>query len=84
MMHISNQPRWTLSRGQTLHRVAPQARLLRVRSGQLWVTQDGRLDAPAEDRVLAHGDELLLERGAGVVLEAFEDSAFEWLEPAPC
>ena len=87
-MHASNQATrsagWHLARGQTLHREAPQARLLRVREGRLWVTRDGRLDAPAIDWVLGRGDELLLRRGEGVVLEAFADSAFEWLEPAPC
>ncbi len=74
---------WCLARGQTLHRVTPQARLLRVRQGRLWATRDTRAgQAPSDDLVLGPGAELLLGRGEGVVLEAFEPSAFEWLEPA--
>jgi len=74
---------WHLARGQTLHRVAPQARVLRVRQGALWATRDARAgQAPSDDLVLGPGAELWLARGEGVVLEAFEPSAFEWLEPA--
>ncbi|MBN8506640.1 MAG: DUF2917 domain-containing protein [Burkholderiales bacterium] len=83
MMNAANQPSWRLARGQTLHRVAPQARCLRVQRGRLWVTRDGRLGELPEDLVLGAGAVLGLARGEGVVLEAFEDSAFEWLEPAP-
>jgi Protein of unknown function (DUF2917) len=82
-MQAVNRTNWQLPRGQTLHRVTPQPRLLRVSRGRLWVTRDGRLDAPADDVVLARGEAVLLPRGAGVVLEAFEDASFEWLEPAP-
>ncbi|WP_374660252.1 DUF2917 domain-containing protein [Inhella sp.] len=80
---MTTDPSWRLTRGQTLHRVAPQARCLRVQRGRLWVTRDGRLGELPEDLVLGAGALLELERGEGVVLEAFEDSAFEWLEPAP-
>lgn len=76
-------PPWRLAQGQTLHRVAPQARVLRVREGQLWATRDPRAgQPPSDDWVLGPGAELLLRQGEGVVLEAFEPSAFEWLEPA--
>lgn len=86
-LHQSSSPvassQWQLARGQTLHRVTPQARLLRVRQGRLWATRDTRDgQAPSDDFVLGPGAELLLARGEGVVLEAFEPSAFEWLEPA--
>lgn len=79
----STTARWQLARGQALRRVAPGGRLLRVACGRLWVTRDGQPGAPAEDLVLQRGDTLPLAGGEAVVLEAFEDSAFEWLDPAP-
>jgi hypothetical protein len=85
LTHQSSHPpsQWCLARGQTLHRVATQARVLRVRQGRQWATRDTRQgQPPSDDLVLGPGAELLLARGEGVVLEAFEPSAFEWLEPA--
>jgi Protein of unknown function (DUF2917) len=79
----SPSPMWTLATGRTLRRSAPQARLLRVAHGQLWVTRDGSLRAPAEDLMLQAGDSLALACGEAIVLEALGDSGFEWLEPAP-
>lgn len=85
-MRVLNQSiaaRWQLASGQTLRRVTRQPHLLRVAQGQLWVTRDGSLQAPAEDVLLNPGDSLALQGGEAVVLEAWGDSAFEWLEPAP-
>lgn len=75
---------WTLPQGRTLHRVTPQPRLLRVCSGRLWATLDARPHdaSPPADWVLQAGAELLLQGGDGVVIEAFEDSRFEWLDVA--
>ncbi len=85
MLNLNQQfaSHWQLASGHTLRRVAGQPRLLRVAQGRLWVTRDGSLQAPAEDVLLKPGDSLALTRGEAVVLEAWGDSAFEWLEPAP-
>lgn len=74
---------WPLPRGRTLRHVATGARLLRVAQGRLWITTDGSLQAPAVDCVLDRGQQMALARGEAVVIEAFEDSAIEWLEPGP-
>ncbi len=81
-VHQSSAAQWTLPAGKTLHRVAAQARVLRVQSGRVWATRDARLGDLPDDLVLHAGAEVLLARGDGLVLEAFEDSAIEWLEPA--
>lgn len=83
-MSSMNQPEWSLGRGRTLHRVARAPQWLRVAQGRVWVTRDGRPDAPPDDLVLERGALLPLARGEGVVVEAFEDSRIEWLAPSPC
>lgn len=84
MMRSSNQwsACWRLPRGRILRRVAAGERLLRVARGRLWITRDGSLARPAEDCVLAGGQQMVLARGDAVVIEAFEDSELEFLEPA--
>jgi Protein of unknown function (DUF2917) len=43
---------------------------LRVSSGRLWLTLDGRPGAPADDVLLQRGDRWLLPAGCDAVLEA--------------
>lgn len=75
-------PMWRLAPGQTVQ-LAPArgARWLRLREGQLWVTADGRPDAPPpEDWWLAPGDSLRLPAGTAVLAEGWPAASFELLE----
>lgn len=81
-MQVANQsqalPTWQLRTGQVLRHRPRGAEILRLRCGRLWLTGDGRPEAPAEDVVLEAGQTLHLQPGQTVVLEALRESAFEW------
>jgi len=76
----TNQSRgdWRLRAGQVLSHPLRQDETLKVRSGRLWLTANGALDAPSEDLVIEAGQCLLLPAGQRVVVEALNDSHFDW------
>jgi hypothetical protein len=73
---------WQVTPGQALTLPAARtARWLRLREGRLWVTADGRPDAPPpEDVWLTAGDSLRLPPGAAVLAEGWPAASFEVLE----
>jgi len=77
-----SSPLWRLSRGQTVQLPATRAaRWLRLREGQLWITADGRADAPPpEDWWLSPGECLRLPAGTAVLAEGWAATSFELLE----
>ena len=77
-------PLWRLARGQTLQLPATRAaRWLRLREGQLWITAEGRANAPPpEDLWLAPGECLRLPPGTAVLAEGWPVASFELLEEA--
>ena len=75
-------PLWHVSQGQAVT-LAPtrSARWLRLREGRLWVTADGRADAPPpEDWWLSAGESLRLPPGTPVLAEGWPAASFEVLE----
>lgn len=86
-MHESQQsmnratPLWQLVAGQALRLPASRgARWLRLREGRLWVTAEGRVDAPPEDWWLVPGESLRLPAGTEVLAEGWSVASFEVLE----
>lgn len=81
-MQVANQfqaaPTWQLRAGQVVRHRPQASETLRLRCGRLWLTADGRPEAPAEDVVLEAGQTLHLQAGQSVVVEALRESAFEW------
>ncbi len=69
-LHQDPQPLFALFSGQARRLRLPQAHQLRLRSGRLWLTLDGRLGAPAEDVLLQAGEAWTVPGQRGVVLEA--------------
>jgi len=80
MLTTTNSPRgdWLLRAGQVMSHPVRQDETLKVRSGRLWLTTNGELNAPSEDLVLEAGQCLLLPAGQRVVVEALNDSHFDW------
>jgi hypothetical protein len=78
----ARDPLWRLSASQALHLDAAEgARWLRLYEGELWVTADGRLDAPPpEDWWLRAGELLRLPPGTSVLAQAWPAASFELLE----
>lgn len=69
--------------GEALSFKAPQASLLRVTQGRVWVTRDSNAQQASEDLVLGEGASLQLARGERVVLESWSPgqpaaSWFSW------
>lgn len=69
-LHQDTAPLFALFTGQARRLRLTQAHQLRLRSGRLWLTLDGRLGAPAEDVLLQSGESWTLPGGRAVVLEA--------------
>lgn len=76
------QALWHIARGEALRLPAAAApRLLRLRDGQLWVTADGRADAPPpEDWWLAPGESLHVPPGMPLLASGWPVASFELLE----
>lgn len=77
---------WTIFAGEALRLdIGPGARELHVTQGRLWLTRDGRADAPAEDLWLSAGDRLALPSGSEWVIEGWNgaggDTHFQLLVP---
>ena len=81
---------WKLVPDRALTLRADTAGVLRVSQGRVWVTADGPHQGPANDWgdvVLHSGEQLLLQPGRQVVVEAYGDAVnaaafFSW-EPSP-
>lgn len=76
---------WPLAPGEVLRlAIGPGTRWLRVRTGQIWLTQTRQVlqGAPREaDLWLSAGDQLVLPPGSEVVVEARAAADFELLVP---
>ncbi len=81
-----SQALWALSQGEALSlEIGPGARELAVAKGRVWLTRQGRAQAPAEDVWLEAGQSVALASGSRVVLEAWPQAAFQLLvPPAAC
>ncbi len=81
---------WKLVPDRALTLRADTAGVLRVSQGRVWVTADGPHQGPANDwgdMVLHSGEQLLLQPGRQVVVEAYGEAVnqaafFSW-EPSP-
>ncbi|MDC8774161.1 DUF2917 domain-containing protein [Roseateles albus] len=81
MMSYS-QALWALAPGEAMSlEIGPGARELAVAQGRVWLTQQGRAQAPAEDLWLEAGQSVALASGSRVVLEAWPQAAFQLLVP---
>jgi hypothetical protein len=69
-LHQDGRPLFALFSGQARRLRLHQAHQLRLRSGRLWLTVDGRLGAPAEDVLLQAGDAWTVPGQRAVVVEA--------------
>ena len=75
---------WSVSQGTARSlSIGPGARELRVTHGSLWLTAQGRADAPAEDVWLEEGQSVSLASGSRIVLEGYAEAQFQLLVP-PC
>ena len=75
---------WTLVSGQaTRLAVGRSPRQLHVVEGVLWLTTQGRRDAPAEDICLQPGESIDLSAGSEWVVEALQAGRFQMLVPQP-
>lgn len=78
---------WTLDAGQALTLQSPQAGVLQVARGRLWVTFNHAAQDPSErggDHFLGGGESLHLSRGDTVVMEAYDPNravatCFSWV-----
>lgn len=75
-------PLWRVMAGRPQRLPAARtARWLRLHEGELWVTADGRRDAPPpEDWWLSPGQSLRLPPGTPVLIEGWPTASFELLE----
>lgn len=69
---------WQLAHGQatTLH--APQAHVLSVRQGRLWVTLDASATWGSEDLVIGPGERLQVAAGQRLVMEPWDGFGATW------
>ena len=75
---------WALTSGQAARlAVCWGPRQLHVVEGVLWLTTQGRRDAPAEDIVLQPGETIELPPRSEWVVEALEAGRFQVLVPQP-
>lgn len=74
--HQSSTP-WMLQPRQVWRHRVQRAEKLSVRSGRLWLTREGSLEAPAEDRVLEAGQALFFREGQDWVVEALRPAVFD-------
>jgi hypothetical protein len=73
---------WSVSQGTARSlSIGPGARELLVTHGSLWLTGQGRADAPAEDVWLEEGQSVNLPSGSRIVLEGFSEAQFQLLVP---
>jgi hypothetical protein len=78
----SQQALWEVTQGEALSlSIGPGARELAVTEGRLWLTLQGRADAPAEDIWLAPGQSVLLASGSRIVMEGWPQAHFQLLVP---
>jgi hypothetical protein len=78
----ARQAVWSLSDGEALSlTIGPGERELSVTEGRLWLTLQGRADAPAEDVWLQPGDSLRLASRSRVVIEGWPKAQFQLLVP---
>ena len=78
---------WTLDAGQALTLQSPQAGVLQVDRGRLWVTFNNAAQDASEragDHFLGGGESLRLARGDAVVMEAYDPNravaaCFSWV-----
>ncbi|MBT9491459.1 MAG: DUF2917 domain-containing protein [Paucibacter sp.] len=77
-----SQALWSLAQGEALSlEIGPGARELAVAKGRVWLTRQGKSQAPAEDVWLEAGQSVALASGSRVVLEAWPQAAFQLLVP---
>ncbi len=69
-LHQDQRPLFALFNGQARRLCLGQTHQLRLRSGRLWLTVDGRLGAPAEDVLLQAGEAWTVPGRRAVVVEA--------------
>ena len=82
ILQQSSQALWQLSQGEALSiTIGPGSRELSVAEGRLWLTLQGRADAPAEDVWLEPGQSVQLASGSRVVVEAWPQAQFQLLVP---
>ena len=75
---------WRVPRGSALRLdVGPAERCLRLLAGRLWLTSQGRADAPPDDLWLVAGDAVRLPAGAVLVAEGWPEATFEVVVPPP-
>ncbi len=73
---------WTLEPGEALRMpIGPGLRELHVLQGRLWITRQGKLNAPAEDVWLGAGERVTLPSGSEWVIEGWGDTRFQLLVP---
>lgn len=81
MIH-SDAASWPLARGEARRLgIGPGARMLRVTEGQVWLTAAGNDDELSEDRWLHAGEQVWLDHGSEVVVEAWGEARFQLLVP---